>query len=209
MSNMQDVPLAEPEVMAGSVASSTATTKSSSLKRFFKLSKKPHNLQDELQDANESVVRQKDPSKNNTVGRFFTRFKHAHKDVSDEPSSSASTEATDAGEEQQQQEQAQGQGSNKPSPNMKPTIKESISGYWKMLFNRTKAQKHDGSGMSDGMSDGMEEVHELQQVKQDQHQSDEMSEGSDREEHTEPTQNLNQQQPEPVVALTLHGLQDD
>ncbi|SPP83774.1 uncharacterized protein LOC117586455 isoform X1 [Drosophila guanche] len=204
MSNMQDVPLADPEEgIAGSVASSTATPKSSSLKRFFKLSKKPHNLQDELQDMTESAVRQKDPSKNNTVGRFFTRFKHAHKDGSEEPSSSTSNEATDAGEEH---ELEQSQRKNKPSPNMKPTIKESISGYWKQLFNRNKAQKQDGIA---GMSDGVEEVHELQQVKQDQSQLDEMSEGQDDRKEEAETPDVNQEQLPAVVGLTLQELQNE
>ncbi|XP_001360020.3 uncharacterized protein [Drosophila pseudoobscura] len=199
MSNMQDVPLPEPEGLDGSGVASTVSTKSTSLKRFFKLSKKPHNFQEELQDVAESAGRQKDPSKNNTMGRFFTRFKNAQKD-GDEPVSSTSNVTTVAGEEEQQQ-QDQGQVSNKPLPNVKPTIKESISSYWKMLFTRTKAQKQAGSGMSVGM----EEVHELQQVKQDQTQSDGQFNQSDREEDIEV---LNTPQPEVAVALTLQELED-
>jgi len=82
---------------------------------------------------------------------------------------------------------------DKPLPNAKPTIKTSISSYWKILFNRQKSQRQNaalGQTNANKEDNESEEVHELQPVSQDpdtdpqptvKDEHDEMERGTDPE----------------------------
>ncbi|XP_064550765.1 uncharacterized protein LOC135436922 isoform X2 [Drosophila montana] len=131
MSNLQDVPLAEPEDLP-TIEQDTAGSKSNSLKRFFKLGKKSNTSQESSQDASEEVSEledeaNKDPAKPGSISRLLTRLKGSSKTEQNEPTSSNNETAVEAEE-----------ATDKPVPNLKPTIKTSISGYWKQLFHRQK-----------------------------------------------------------------------
>ncbi|EDV48507.1 uncharacterized protein LOC6553816 [Drosophila erecta] len=152
MSNLQDIPLGDqglpvdgPEV--------APTPKSNSLKRFFKISKKPL-MRDQVEDDDDSSSQDnKELGKSNTISRFFTRLKGANKDGQE-----ASGSAVDPVEHE------------KPLPNAKPTIKTSISSYWKLLFNRQKSQRQTavfGQSNNSNVENESEEIHELQPVNQD------------------------------------------
>ncbi|XP_016959981.1 uncharacterized protein LOC108031253 [Drosophila biarmipes] len=149
MSNLQDVPLADPEVLPVDGSEVTPAPKSSSLKRFFKISKKPL-MRDQVEEVSETSSQDnKELGRSNTISRFFTRLKGSSKDGQEQSSSVADAVAHE-----------------KPVPNAKPTIKTSISSYWKLLFNRQKNQRQNaGFGLSNNVQNGeVEEVHELQPV---------------------------------------------
>jgi len=81
MSNLQDVPLAEPENQTPTDQNTTGN-KSNSLKRFFKLGKKSNSSQDINAEAGEVVVEDeanKDPAKPGSISRFLTRLKGTSK----------------------------------------------------------------------------------------------------------------------------------
>ncbi|XP_016993940.2 uncharacterized protein [Drosophila takahashii] len=150
MSNLQDVPLADPEglpVVDGSEA--TPAPKSSSLKRFFKISKKPL-MRDHVEEVSETSSQDnRELGRSNTISRFFTRLKGSNKDGQEQSSSIADPVEHD----------------QKPMPNAKPTIKTSISTYWKLLFHRQKNHRQNaGFGLSQNAEGESEEVHELQPV---------------------------------------------
>ncbi|KAH8326247.1 hypothetical protein KR067_004050, partial [Drosophila pandora] len=158
MSNLEDIPLAEPQTLPVAPSEITQASKSNSLKRFFKVSKKPliRDQPDDDSDAS-SDDNAKEGGKPKTLTRFFTRNKTVQKDV---------VEATNAmGSPVTEQE--------KPIPNAKPTIKASISTYWKLLFHRQKNRQDAGSGaqQSNLGAAEQEEVHELQQVQLQESQS--------------------------------------
>ncbi|KAH8280091.1 hypothetical protein KR018_007526, partial [Drosophila ironensis] len=151
MSNLQEVPLAEPEVLSAvpSALSDQQPAKSSSLKRFFKVSKKPH-MRDHLdEDSDASSSDEAVKEKPKTLGRFFMRNRGASK--AHVPDSSSNLTNTKSEHE-------------RPVPNVKPTIKASISTYWKLLFHRQKANRQDMGAMADEANAQQEEVHELQPV---------------------------------------------
>ncbi|XP_039491811.1 uncharacterized protein LOC120451870 [Drosophila santomea] len=175
MSNLQDIPLADPEGLTVDGSEVTPTPKSNSLKRFFKISKKPL-MRDQVEDDDETSSQDnKELGKSNTISRFFTRLKGASKDVQ-EPSRSV-VEPVEH---------------EKPLPNAKPTIKTSISSYWKLLFNRQKSQRQNvgfGQSNSNNVGNESEEVHELQPVNQDpdtDHQPKAKDEQEELEEGTDP-----------------------
>ncbi|KAH8344412.1 hypothetical protein KR084_011033, partial [Drosophila pseudotakahashii] len=149
MSNLQDVPLADPEglpVVDGSEV--TPAPKSSSLKRFFKISKKPL-MRDHVEEVSETSSQDnRELGRSNTISRFFTRLKGSNKDGQEQSSSIAEPVEHE-----------------KPMPNAKPTIKTSISTYWKLLFHRQKSHRQNaGFGLSQNAESEPEEVHELQPV---------------------------------------------
>ncbi|XP_052843764.1 uncharacterized protein LOC128257008 [Drosophila gunungcola] len=172
MSNLQEIPLAEPEGLEVASSDVTPTPKSNSLKRFFKISKKPL-MRDQAEDVSESSSSEdpKELGKSNTISRFFTRKKGASKDVPEQSSSIADPEEQE-----------------KPQPNVKPTIKTSISSYWKILFHRQKGQRQNADfGPSNSAGNDPEEVHEMQPVPQESEhelQSDVKVEQSDIEEYS-------------------------
>ncbi|KAH8324990.1 hypothetical protein KR074_002245, partial [Drosophila pseudoananassae] len=151
MSNLEDIPLAEPQALPVASSEMSQSSKSNSLKRFFKVSKKPlmRDQADEDSDASDEDNAKED-SKPKTLTRFFSRNKTAQKDVAE---SSNSMENPISERE-------------KPIPNAKPTIKASISSYWKLLFHRQKNRQDAGSGAQQSSLGATEEeeVHELQPV---------------------------------------------
>ncbi|XP_016982756.1 uncharacterized protein LOC108047169 [Drosophila rhopaloa] len=152
MSNLQDIPLADPEGLPVAGSDVTPTPKSNSLKRFFKISKKPQ-MRDQVEDVSESSSSEdpKELGKSNTISRFFTRLTGANKDGQEQSSS-----IPDPVEQE------------RPLPNAKPTIKTSISSYWKILFHRQKAQRQNlGFGPEKNAVNDPEEVHEMQPVHQE------------------------------------------
>ncbi|XP_030556439.1 uncharacterized protein LOC115759607 isoform X2 [Drosophila novamexicana] len=125
MSNLQDVPLAEPEDLP-TIEQDTAGSKSNSLKRFFKLGKKSNTSQEACEEVTElEDEANKDPAKPGSISRLLTRLKGNSKTEQNEPTSSNNETAVE-------------EAADKPVPNLKPTIKTSISGYWKQLFHRQK-----------------------------------------------------------------------
>ncbi|EDW68124.1 uncharacterized protein [Drosophila virilis] len=125
MSNLQDVPLAEPEDLP-TIEQDTAGSKSNSLKRFFKLGKKSNTSQEASDEVTElEDEANKDPAKPGSISRLLTRLKGNSKTEQNEPTSSNNETAVE-------------EAADKPVPNLKPTIKTSISGYWKQLFHRQK-----------------------------------------------------------------------
>ncbi|KAH8358996.1 hypothetical protein KR093_003790, partial [Drosophila rubida] len=138
MSNLQDVPLADPENLPPTDAQNVAATKSNSLKRFFKLGKKSTSSQDINADACEVVVEEevsKDTGKPRTISRFLTRLKGTNK-TGDLPVAEPAVEPASGSSPPAAEEASQ---KPAPVPNAKPTLKTSISSYWKMLFHRQKA----------------------------------------------------------------------
>ncbi|KAI8044463.1 hypothetical protein M5D96_000626 [Drosophila gunungcola] len=160
MSNLQEIPLAEPEGLEVASSDVTPTPKSNSLKRFFKISKKPL-MRDQAEDVSESSSSEdpKELGKSNTIN------------VPEQSSSIADPEEQE-----------------KPQPNVKPTIKTSISSYWKILFHRQKGQRQNADfGPSNSAGNDPEEVHEMQPVPQESEhelQSDVKVEQSDIEEYS-------------------------
>ncbi|EDX12355.1 uncharacterized protein LOC6727472 [Drosophila simulans] len=154
MSGLQDIPLADPEGLSVEGPEVAAAPKSNSLKRFFKISKKPL-MRDQAEDDDENSSQDnKELGKSNTISRFFTRMKGANNKDTQDPSSSV-VEPVEH---------------DKPLPNAKPTIKTSISSYWKVLFNRQKSQRQNaafGESTANKVDNESEEVHELQPVGQD------------------------------------------
>lgn len=164
MSNLQDVPLAEPENIPTTEQNATGN-KTNSLKRFFKLGKKSNSSQDINADASEMLEDEsnKDPSKHKSISRFLTRLKGTSKpgDLPNtdptEPTSSVQIVAEEAVE--------------KPVPNAKPTLKTSISTYWKLLFHRQKAANRQGVDSeqdSELPSEQQMDMNEIQQIQQEQ-----------------------------------------
>lgn len=152
MSNLQDVPLADPEGLPTAVAEESAGSKTSSLKRFFKLSKKPA-LQDHAVKPSKTSIEgdNKELGKSNTLSRIFARKKATPRDGLEQSSSVGIPIEKD-----------------KPLANPKPAIKASMSMYWKRLFHLHKTQNQEaGSGADKGAVNGPEEVHELQLVQND------------------------------------------
>lgn len=79
MSSLQDIPLADPEGLSVEGPEVAPAPKSNSLKRFFKISKKPM-MRDQVEDDDETSSQDnKDLGKSNTISRFFTRMKGANK----------------------------------------------------------------------------------------------------------------------------------
>ncbi|TDG47593.1 hypothetical protein AWZ03_006032 [Drosophila navojoa] len=158
MSNLQDVPLAAPETMP-TAEHDTAGTKSNSLKRFFKLGRKSITPSDFSEDQIDLEDEAKDPGKPGSISRFLTRLKGTTKSTVQftEPDEPASSTVSPAVEE----------ATDKPVPNAKPTIKTSISGYWKQLFHRQKAANR----QEEKPAIEMENVPESPQISQEQ-QSD-------------------------------------
>jgi len=79
MSNLQDVPLADPEVLPVDDSDVTPAPKSNSLKRFFKISKKPL-MRDQVEEVSETSSQDhKELGRSNTISRFFTRLKGSSK----------------------------------------------------------------------------------------------------------------------------------
>ncbi|KRK05755.1 uncharacterized protein Dyak_GE27559, partial [Drosophila yakuba] len=79
MSNLQDIPLADHEGLTVDGSEVTPTPKSNSLKRFFKISKKPL-MRDQVEDDDETSSQDnKELGRSNTISRFFTRLKGASK----------------------------------------------------------------------------------------------------------------------------------
>lgn len=80
MSNLEDIPLAEPQTLPVAPSEITQASKSNSLKRFFKVSKKPliRDQPDDDSDAS-SDDNAKEGSKPKTLTRFFTRNKTVQK----------------------------------------------------------------------------------------------------------------------------------
>ncbi|KAH8281651.1 hypothetical protein KR054_001988, partial [Drosophila jambulina] len=143
MSNLQDVPLAEPGVLTVADSEETQMSKNNSLKRFFKLSKKPA-VKEYASDV--SLGDNKELRKTSTLSRIFSRKKLPS---NDEPEQSGSIQE------------------DRPSTTPKP-VKSSMSMYWKRLFNLHKNQNQDGtSGQEQSAVNGPEEVHELKLVQND------------------------------------------
>nr|XP_036672702.1 uncharacterized protein LOC108010748 [Drosophila suzukii] len=183
MSNLQDVPLADPEVLPVDGSDVTPAPKSSSLKRFFKISKKPL-MRDQVEEVSETSSQDhKELGRSNTISRFFTRLKGSSKDGQEQSSS-----VTDAVQHE------------KPLPNVKPTIKTSISSYWKLLFHRQKNQRQNaGFGLSNNVENvESEEVHELQPVN---HESETDCQSNPKLEDSEIDDNTSDPAQEPPIAL--------
>ncbi|XP_017845906.1 immunoglobulin A1 protease autotransporter isoform X2 [Drosophila busckii] len=139
MSNLQDVPLAEPEQMAEDVAATGAETaehKSNSLKRFFKMGKKSSNLSEANDEVSAEVEEDinKEQTKHNSISRFLTRLKNNPNKTSETADNHTSSNMA----VQTEQSEIGGEKPEKPAPNAKHNLRTSISGYWKMLFHRQK-----------------------------------------------------------------------
>ncbi|KAH8399484.1 hypothetical protein KR215_011694 [Drosophila sulfurigaster] len=167
MSNLQDVPLAEPENIPPPTEQQNVTgNKSNSLKRFFKMGKKSASSQDINADACEVVVEDqegiKDPAKPRTISRLLTRLKGANK-TGDLPATEAMTEPASGSNPPVVEE-----GSERiaPAPNAKPTLKTSISSYWKLLFHRQKAANRQGADADAAGEQPTIEPKEMQQQQQ-------------------------------------------
>ncbi|XP_017102688.2 uncharacterized protein [Drosophila bipectinata] len=176
MSNLEDIPLEEPQALPAAPSETSQPSKSNSLKRFFKVSKKPL-MRDQADDESDASDEDnaKEDSKPKTLTRFFSRNKTAQKDVA-EPSNSMENPITQR---------------EKPIPNVKPTIKASISSYWKLLFHRQKNRQDAGSGaQQSGLgATEEEELHELQpvQLQDSRSQSNtDLKEGNMEETSTDP-----------------------
>ncbi|EDV98625.1 uncharacterized protein LOC6569973 [Drosophila grimshawi] len=158
MSNLQDVPLTEPENIIPTTNDSTTDNdtsgpKSNSLKRFFKLGKKANPTQNFAEDGNELDDEvNKDTAKPGTINRLLTRLKSTSKTESIEPSTSTNPDMEET--------------SGKPAPNAKPTLKSSISTYWRHLFHRQKAINREGSHDHQDFPETKQEAIELNQVQQ-------------------------------------------
>ncbi|KAH8249355.1 hypothetical protein KR032_008846, partial [Drosophila birchii] len=146
MSNLQDVPLAEAQVLSEADAEEAQISKANSLKRFFKISKKPavkEYASEASLDGDNKELR-----KTSTLSRIFSRKKLPNKDEPEQSSSMPPPIPQD-------------------KPLMKP-VKSSMSMYWKRLFHLHKAQNQDGgSGTEQSHVNGPEEVHELKLVQAD------------------------------------------
>ncbi|XP_017033882.1 uncharacterized protein [Drosophila kikkawai] len=156
MSNLQDVPLNESEGLPGEDAQ---MSKTNSLKRFFKLSKKPalkeYGSETSIEGDNKEL------GKSKTLSRIFSRRKIPNKDgpKKDEPNTDGPEQSSSMSTPNQQ---------DKPLTTTKPGVKSSMSMYWKRLFHLHKAQNQDeGSGPEQTAVNGPEEVHELQLVPND------------------------------------------
>ncbi|KAH8334244.1 hypothetical protein KR059_007918 [Drosophila kikkawai] len=155
MSNLQDVPLNESEGLPGEDAQ---MSKTNSLKRFFKLSKKPALKE---YGSETSIEGDKELGKSKTLSRIFSRRKIPNKDgpKKDEPNTNGPEQSSSMSTPIQQ---------DKPLTTTKPGVKSSMSMYWKRLFHLHKAQNQDeGSGPEQTAVNGPEEVHELQLVPND------------------------------------------
>ncbi|KAL7727256.1 hypothetical protein ACLKA6_016014 [Drosophila palustris] len=169
MSNLQDVPLAEPENLPPTDQNATGN-KSNSLKRFFKLGKKTNSSQEINAEASEVAAvedeAKKDPAvKPGSIGRFLTRFKGTSK--TGDLTITEPTEATSSSPTADVEEAVE-----KPAPNAKPTLKTSISSYWKVLFHRQKAannrQGADSEEEPGAATEQLMDSNEMQQVQQEQ-----------------------------------------
>ncbi|KAH8255643.1 hypothetical protein KR038_007737, partial [Drosophila bunnanda] len=158
MSNLQDVPLAEPEVLPVADSEEAQMSKTNSLKRFFKISKKPaikEYASDVSIDGDNKELR-----KTSTLSRLFSRKKLPNKD-------GASKDAPNTDEPEQSSSMGIPMTQEKPLTAPK-TVKSSMSMYWKRLFHLHKAQNQEGgSGPDQGPVNGPEEVHELKLVQND------------------------------------------
>ncbi|KAH8369102.1 hypothetical protein KR009_001056 [Drosophila setifemur] len=161
MSNLQDIPLADPEGLPETGSEVSQPSKSSSLKRFFKVSKKPQ-MRDQMEEESgeSSDENTKEGAKSNTLSRFLTRMKGTNKDAAEKDDPSITNSAPNFEDVE------------KPAPNTKPTIKASISTYWKHLFHRQRSHRHDVGSEAVNSSTAVsqqneEEVHELKQVLND------------------------------------------
>ncbi|XP_030374627.1 uncharacterized protein LOC115624170 [Scaptodrosophila lebanonensis] len=151
MSNMQDVPLAEQESVP-SAGTDSAKPKSNTLKRLLKLGKKPtgnpdgaDNTENSVEDIADSEI---DVKKSTTISRFLTRLKGSSKQDADEPSTSSSF-GVDA--------------DGKPLPNSKPTLKSSLSNYWRNIFKRHQAanKNQNAAVQEQNEADELEDEQEL------------------------------------------------
>ncbi|XP_068153376.1 uncharacterized protein [Drosophila tropicalis] len=204
MSSLQDIPLEETtENSLPSTGLDTSTPKSNSLKRFFKVgNKKTPGAQESCEDDSEAALPEgnKDAAtggagKTNTLSRFFTRMKNAQRTDGLDPAATISKTTTNVENEAEEIAEAPTQeelpkestvataGSDKPVPNPKPTLKASISTYWKLLFTRQKATAYQQSNKAKFKSSleaqqslrHVDEVQELEMVQQplDQEPTDE------------------------------------
>ncbi|EDW83805.2 uncharacterized protein Dwil_GK13481 [Drosophila willistoni] len=204
MSSLQDIPLEETTDNAlPSTGLDTSTPKSNSLKRFFKVgNKKTPGAQESCEDVTESALPEanKDAAtggagKTNTLSRFFTRMKGAQRTDGLDPAATISKTTANIDNEAEMVAEAPTQedlakestgtaaGSEKPVPNAKPTLKASISTYWKLLFTRQKATAYQQSNKAKFKSSlaaqqslrHVDEVQELEMVQQplDQESTDE------------------------------------
>lgn len=206
MSNLENIPLAEPQALPMAPSEITQASKASSLKRFFKVSKKPliRDQPDDDSDAS-SDDNAKEGSKPKTLTRFFQRNKtgnkgkisvyHILRSITIFPPDVL--EASNTVERSVSEQE-------KPIPNAKPTIKASISTYWKLLFHRQKTRQDAGSGaeQSNLGAAEQEEVHELQQVQLQESQSHSNTDlkETDVKETTDPSPN--------TVKMSAEELQD-
>ncbi|KAH8406736.1 hypothetical protein KR222_008536 [Zaprionus bogoriensis] len=162
MSNLQDVPLAEPENMLSAEPSLTGP-KTNSLKRFFKLGKKSNSSQEISEDVCEPEDDvNKDATKPGSISRFLTRLKGSNKSESGEQNVSSLSMLEES--------------ADRPLPNAKPTLKTSISNYWKLLFHRQKVANRQGmEAEQQGATELEQQIDltemqpvEMQQVQQEQ-----------------------------------------
>ncbi|KAH8310778.1 hypothetical protein KR044_002997 [Drosophila immigrans] len=154
MSNLQDVPLAEPEIIPPTDPQNVTGTKSNSLKRFFKLGKKSNSTQDINADACEAVDDEagKDAAaRPRTISRLLTRLKGANK-TGDLPAAEPAIESASGSNPPAAEEDGEKPTPEPvplevavPVPNAKPTLKTSISSYWKLLFHRQKSANRQGA----------------------------------------------------------------
>ncbi|XP_034485684.1 uncharacterized protein LOC117790361 isoform X2 [Drosophila innubila] len=165
MSNLQDVPLAEPENQTPTDQNTTGH-KSNSLKRFFKLGKKSNSSQDINAEAGEVTEEEanKDPAKPGSISRFLTRLKGTSK--------TGDLTITEPGESTSSSPTAVEVAVERPVPNAKPTLKTSISSYWKVLFHRQKAANRQGAESEQEpaatATEQSVDSHGMQQVQQEQ-----------------------------------------
>lgn len=174
MSNLHDVPLAEPENIQ-STEQNLNVPKTNSLKRFFKLGRRSNSSQ----EIGEETCEPEDEGTKETtkppgsISRFLTKLKGPSRsgmllynalvtqriilviqyltDTADPNSSYSETR-------------------ERPAPNPRLNLKTSISSYWKVLFNRQKTSPRRGvnTEQESGREEEEIETTDLQQVQQEQ-----------------------------------------
>ncbi|XP_017060688.1 uncharacterized protein LOC108101030 [Drosophila ficusphila] len=182
MSNLQEISLAGPECLPVTETNVTPPPKSNSLKRFFKISKKPLVRDQVDNDSVSSSEDNKELGKSRTISRFFTRLKKTNKVSVDQEQSSSIAEP---------------EVREKPPPNPKLRVKSSISSYWKLLFQRQKAQRQIAEfGLENSPENMVEEVHELQPVN---HESETEIRPTENVEETEIDVKADSEPPQPMA----------
>ncbi|KAH8356793.1 hypothetical protein KR200_004945 [Drosophila serrata] len=198
MSNLQDVPLAEPEVLPVADSEEAQMSKANSLKRFFKISKKPavkeYGSDVSLNGDNKEL------RKTSTLSRLFSRKKLPTKDGAnkDGPNKDEPEQSSSMGTPMTQEKP------EKPNPK---AVKSSMSMYWKRLFHLHKAQNQEGgSGLDQGPVNGPEEVHELKLVQNDSEVQGDLDE-PDLEPEKEPKQPVTTSEAEPKKIASRENIQ--